>query len=93
MFFKRKMLPVHKKAVGFRELVNIHPEMRGKTRGISFFKIDKTGLAAAGTTLAALEEVHERREKDDECRKMTSFAFSAATSFFLHPSSLLISIL
>ena len=56
MFFKREMLPVHEKAIRFRELVNVHLEMRGKALGIPFLKIDKTRLFAAGTATPALKK-------------------------------------
>jgi hypothetical protein len=55
------MLPFQKETMDLRELVNIHPQMRGKARGIRFFKIDKTGLATAGTTLAALKVGHKEK--------------------------------
>jgi len=57
-FFERKMLSVHKKAVRFCELVNVHPKTRGKALGIPFPQIDKTGLTTTGATALAVEGNH-----------------------------------
>ena len=62
IFFKRKMLPIHEKAMRSRELVNVHLKIRGKTLDIFFFKIDKPGLPATGTAALTLEGRHEKRD-------------------------------
>ena len=58
MFFKREMLPVHEKAMGSCELINVHCKKRGKALGVPAFKVDKTGLFAAGAATLALEGIH-----------------------------------
>jgi hypothetical protein len=55
------MPPLQEKALLPRELIDIHPEMPGKTSGISFFKVDETRLAAARAATLTLEGVHERK--------------------------------
>ena len=47
----------------FRELVNVHLEMRGEAFGIPVFKIDKPGLAAAHAAALALEIWHKGKKR------------------------------
>jgi len=70
MFLKRKKLPVHEKAMHFRELINIYPEMRCKTLGIPFLQVDKPGLTTASTASSALEGSHGKiRRENREWRR------------------------
>jgi hypothetical protein len=61
-FFKCEMLPIHEKAMCPSELVKIHLEIRSKALGISFLKIDKSGLSATGAATLALEGCHKKKE-------------------------------
>lgn len=58
MFFKGEVFSIQEKAVGFREFVDIHPKMCGKTLSIAFLQINKTGLFAACAAALALKFVH-----------------------------------
>jgi hypothetical protein len=57
------MPAIQKGTMRFCELVNIHLEMRGKVFDIVFFKIDETGLFAAGAAAMAAKGIHTGEEK------------------------------
>ncbi len=76
MLLKREMLSVDKKATRFGELVNVHPEMRGKALRIPFLKIDKSGLFTTGAAALTLEVIHKGagwRRVDDVCFSPSAF--------------------
>ena len=64
LFFECEILPLPKKAMRVREIVDVHPEAPGKTFRFPPGKIDEAGLATTRTALMTLEGSHKEKGHD-----------------------------